>query len=216
MLKPNIKYRVNLTGDERIFLQKLIQKGNTAGYRIRHAQILLALDEIQANARWTDAKIGQAYGVRQQAVGVIRKQFVEEGFQAALERKKREIPPVIKIDGEAEAKIIALTCSQPPEGRCRWTLKLLANKVVEMGILDSICDHGIGNLLKKTPLAMAAEGMAHSHAVRRVCPADGGCIICKRLYDQNRPVAYLDQTNGQLIGGNTDTPSFQAWISCLT
>jgi hypothetical protein len=78
---------------------------------------------------------------------------VEEGFQAALERKKRERPPVIKIDGEAEAKIIALTCSEAPEGRCRWTLVLLANKVVELGILDSISHTAIGNLLKKTTLS---------------------------------------------------------------
>ena len=130
-----------------------VKKGNTAGYRIRHAQILLALDEIPANEHWSDAKIGDAYGTRQRAVGVLRKRFVEEGFQAALERKKRETPPVIKIDGEAEAKIIALTCSQPPEGRSRWTLKLLADKVVELGILTSISDHGIGDLLKKPKLS---------------------------------------------------------------
>jgi len=153
MLKPNIKYRVTLTGEERETLQRLIKKGNTAGYRIRHAQMLLALDEIPANEHWTDAKIGDAYGARQQAVGVLRKRFVEEGFEAALERKKRETPPKIKIDGEAEAKIIALSCSQPPEGRARWTLKLLANKVVELEILDSISDHGIGDLLKKTKLS---------------------------------------------------------------
>jgi hypothetical protein len=149
MLKPNIKYRVTLTGEERESLQKLVQKGKTTGYRIRHAQILLALDEIPANEHWSDARIGEAYGVRQRAVGALRKRFVEEGFQAALERKKRETPPVIKIDGEAEAKIIALTCSEPPEGRCRWTLQLLADKVVEMGILESISDNGIRNLLKK-------------------------------------------------------------------
>jgi len=153
MVKPNIKYRVNLTGEERDFLQNLIRKGNTAGHRIRHAQILLALDEIPANERWTDANIGAAYGVRPQAVGALRKRFVEEGFEAALERKKRETPPAIKIDGEAEAKIIAVTCSGPPEGRCRWTLQLLADKVVELGILDSISDHGIGDLLKKTALS---------------------------------------------------------------
>ena len=99
-----IKYQIqgNLDRGRTGFLQKLIHKGNTAGYRMRHAQLLLALDEIPANESWTDAKI------------------------------------------------IALTCSAPPLGRCQWTLKLLSNKVVEMGILDSICDHGIGNLLKKT------------------------------------------------------------------
>jgi hypothetical protein len=78
---------------------------------------------------------------------------VEEGFQAALERKKRLVPPVIKIDGAAEAKIIALTCSEPPAGRSRWTLQLLADTVVELGILDSISDNGIRNLLKKTTLS---------------------------------------------------------------
>jgi hypothetical protein len=150
MIKPNIKYRVNLTGEERDFLQKLVKRGKTAGYRIRRAQILLALDEIPANAERTDTQIGEAYGVRQRAVGALRKRFVEEGFQAAQEKKKRETPPWIKIGGEAEAKIIALTCSAPPEGRTRRTLKLLASKAAELGILDSISDHGIGDLLKKT------------------------------------------------------------------
>jgi hypothetical protein len=152
MIKPNIKYRVTLTEEEREFLRKLVQKGNTAGYRIRHAHLLLALDEIPANESWTDQKIGKAYHVHIRTIGNVRKRFVEEGFEAALERKKRETPPWIKIDGEAEAKIIALTCSAPPEGRSRWTLKLLADKVVELGILESISDHGIGDLLKKTIL----------------------------------------------------------------
>jgi hypothetical protein len=153
MNKKNIKYHVNLTGEERDLMQNLIKKGNTAGYRIRHAQILLALDEIQANETWTDEKIGKAYETSMRAIGNLRKRFVEEGLEAALERKKRPMPPVIKIDGEAEAKIIALTCSEPPEGRSRWTLVLLAHKVVELGILDSISDHGIGDLLKKTRLS---------------------------------------------------------------
>lgn len=153
MLKPNIKYRVTLTEEERAFLQKLIKKGKTAGHRIRHAQILLTLDEIPSNEHWTDALIGDTYGARQRAIGELRKRFVEQGFEAALERKKRETPPVIKIDGETEAKIIAVSCTDPPEGRDHWTLKLLANKVVELGILDSISDHGIGNLLKKTKLS---------------------------------------------------------------
>ena len=152
MIKSNIKYRVTLTEVEREYLRKLIQKGKTAGYRIRHAQILLALDEIPENESWTDERIGKVYGAHMRTIGNLRKRFVEEGIEAALGRKKRETPPVIKIDGEAEAKIIALTCSEPPEGRCRWTLQLLANKAVEMGILDSISDHGIGDLLKKTRL----------------------------------------------------------------
>jgi hypothetical protein len=156
MLKPNIKYRVTLTGEERAELESLIRKGKTAGYRIRHAQILLALDEIPANAEWTDRKIAQAYDSNIRTIGILRKRFVEEGFAAALERKKREVPPVIKIDGEAEAKIIALVCGNPPEGRCRWTLQLVADKVVEMGILESITAMSICNLLKKRHTTLAA------------------------------------------------------------
>jgi hypothetical protein len=156
MIKPNIKYRVNLTCEEREYLKDLVKKGRTAGYRIRHAQLLLALDEIPANEHWSDEKLGKVYGAHMRAIGNLRKRFVEEGFEAALERKKREVPPRIKIDGEAEAKIIAIVCSEPPEGRCRWTLKLIANKVVELGILDSISDHGIGDLLKKRHKAMAS------------------------------------------------------------
>jgi hypothetical protein len=153
MLKPNIKYRVTLTGEEREVLQKLVKNGRTAGYRIRHAQILLALDEIPANESWTDRTIAAAYRSNIRSIGNLRKRFVEEGFEAALERKKRLVPPVIKVDGEAEAKIIALTCSEPPAGRSRWTLQLLADTVVAMGILDSISDNGIRNLLKKTTLS---------------------------------------------------------------
>ncbi|MDR1210689.1 MAG: helix-turn-helix domain-containing protein [Spirochaetaceae bacterium] len=152
MLKPNIKYRVILTGEERAALKKLIQKGHTAGYRIRHAQILLALDEIPANESRTDRTIAAACGSNIRSIGNLRKRFAEEGFDAALERKRRLVPPVIKINGEAEAKIAALACGEPPEGRSRWTLQLLADKVVELGILDSISDNGIRNLLKKTKL----------------------------------------------------------------
>jgi hypothetical protein len=80
----------------------------------------------------------------------MRKRFGEEGFQAAVERKKRETPPsAITIDGEAEARIIALACSEPPEGRSRWTPRLLADKAAERGILESVPDHGIGDRLKK-------------------------------------------------------------------
>jgi hypothetical protein len=153
MLKPHIKYRVTLTAEERETLRKLVKNGRTAGYRIRHAQILLALDELPANEPCTDRAIAAAYGSNIRSIGNIRKRFVEEGFEAALERKKRALPPVIKIDGAAEAKIIALTCSEPPAGRSRWTLQLLADTVVELGILDSISDNGIRNLLKKTTLS---------------------------------------------------------------
>jgi hypothetical protein len=163
MTKSNIKYRVTLTGEERTDLKQLLRAGRTAGYRIRHAHILLALDEIPENAvepkvRWTDKKTAAAYDAHQRTIGNLRKRFVEEGanhrFDAsALERKKRETPPVIKIDGKAEAQIIAVACSAPPEGRSRWTLQLIADRVVALGVLESISPTAIADHLKKTKLS---------------------------------------------------------------
>jgi hypothetical protein len=143
------KYVVTLTADERQKLLSIVKYGKTAGYRIRHAQILLALDEIPENAHWTEVRIAEAYHCTDRTVSSLRKRFVEGGLDAALERKKRETPPVIKIDGEKEALITVLACSEPPEGQARWTLRLLADKTVQLGIFDSISHTAIGNCLKK-------------------------------------------------------------------
>ena len=149
----NIKYRVTLTETEREELKAIIAKGQTQGYRIRHAQMLLAVDDIPDNKEWTDKKIAKAYSTTEKSVGNLRRRFVEKGFAAALERQKRETPPKIKIDGEIEARIVALTCSDAPEGRSQWTLRLLADKVVELGIMDSVSHTAIADCLKKTRLS---------------------------------------------------------------
>ena len=149
----NIKYHVTLTNEEREQLNNLIAKGNIQGYRIRHAQILLALDEIEENKEWTDKKISKAYHTTEKSIGNLRRRFVEQGFDAALGRQKREDPPKIKIDGETEAKIVALTCSDAPEGYSQWSLRLLAGKVVELGIMDSVSHTAIADCLKKTKLS---------------------------------------------------------------
>ncbi|GHU59132.1 hypothetical protein FACS189444_3900 [Spirochaetia bacterium] len=149
----NVKYRITLSEEERRGLQNLIKKGKTAGYRIKHAQILLALDEIPENFEWTDKRIAKVFRSCEKTIGNIRKRFVEEGLEAALERKKRETPPVIKIDGEREAKIVALVCSEAPNGRARWTLRLLAEKAVELGIVESVSHTAIADCLKKTKLS---------------------------------------------------------------
>jgi len=148
-----IKYHVTLTEEERSYLEEIVAKGNMQGYRIRHANILLALDETEKNREWTDKKISVAYHVTERSIGHLRKRFVEEGFDAALERRKRKNPPHKKIDGEIEARIIALTCSKVPEGYSEWTLRLLKDKVVEFGILDSVSHTAIANCLKKTNLS---------------------------------------------------------------
>jgi len=148
----NIKYRVTLTEDERIRLMKIISKGKTEGYRIRHANILLAVDEVKENEDWTDKNIAKAYHTTEKSVGNLRRRFVENGLDAALGREKRETAPRIKIDGETEARIVALTCSKAPEGYSQWSLRLLAEKVVELGIMNSVSHTAIGDCLKKTKL----------------------------------------------------------------
>jgi hypothetical protein len=149
----NIKYRVTLTAEERNHLMRIISKGKTEGYRIRHAHILLAADEIEENKEWTDKGMARAYHTTEKSIGNLRRRFVEKGLDAALGREKRGVAPRIKIDGETEAKIVALTCSKAPDGYSKWTLRLLANKVVELGIMDSVSHTAIGDCLKKTKLS---------------------------------------------------------------
>ena len=161
----NIKYKVTLTENERTELRDLLAKGKTQGYRIRHAQILLATDDMEENKEWTDKKIAKAYGTTEKSVGNLRKRFVEKGFSAALERQKRETPPKIKIDGETEAKIVALTCSKAPNGYSQWTLRLLADQVVQLGIMESVSHTAIADCLKKTKLSHGykSSGVSPNH-----------------------------------------------------
>jgi hypothetical protein len=146
----NIKYRVTLMAEERNKLARIISKGKTEGYRIRHAHILLAVDEAEDNKEWTDKSIARAYHT---TIGNLRRRCVDKGLDAALGREKREVAPRIKIDGEIEAKIVALTCSKAPEGYSQWSLRLLADKVVELGIMESVSHTAIGDCLKKTNLS---------------------------------------------------------------
>ena len=141
------KYVVTLTEEERIYLEKLVQKGKVSGFRIRHAQILLKLDAVPENKGWTGERIAQAYSSNPVSVSLIAKRFVEEGLESALSRKPQE-NRYRKVDGEVEAKVIALACSNPPEGRERWTVRLLRDEVVRLEIAD-IERGSVNNILKK-------------------------------------------------------------------
>jgi Homeodomain-like domain len=154
------KYVVRLSGEEREQLDALIRKGKGPARRLLKARILVKADVSDAGAGWSDSKIMTALDTSASMVYRVRKQLVEEGFEAVLSRKPRATPAVARIfDGEKEAKLIALTCSKPPKGRARWTLRLLENKVVELGIVDRASDSTIGRTLKKTfssPIAVSA------------------------------------------------------------
>jgi transposase len=145
------KYRVELTPEEREQLEDIRKKGRVIGYRRTHAAILLLADQSPGGPAWIDARIAEAVGVHRSTVEKLRQRLVEQGFEAALERKKRETPPVPpKLTGDKEARIIALACSEAPEGRTRWTLSLLAEKLVELEVFDSISITSIATVLKKT------------------------------------------------------------------
>jgi transposase len=145
------KYVVRLSAEEREQLQTLIRKGKSPANRLLKARILLKADVSDAGEGWSDSRIIEAFETSVSMVYRVRKQLVEEGFAAVLSRKQRATPAVARIfDGEKEAKLIALACSKPPKGRVRWTLRLLENKVVELGIVERASDSTIGRTLKKT------------------------------------------------------------------
>ena len=152
------KYVVLLSGEERERLEALLRKGKSPARRQLKARILLKADVSESGEGWSDSRIIKALETSASMIYRVRKQLVEEGFEAVLSRKRRATPPVPKIfDGEKEAKLIALACSKPPKGRVRWTLRLLENKVVELGIVDRASDSTIGRTLKKTRSSRIAD-----------------------------------------------------------
>jgi len=144
------RYNVTLTEEERQELNFLIQKGGK-GYRIRHAQILLKLDKIPENAEWTYNRIQSAYRSTHTAIAGIAKRFVFEGMEAALGRKKHDNYHR-KITGDVEARICAIACSDPPEGRSRWTMQMIADELIRLEVVDSISDSSVCEAMKKTNL----------------------------------------------------------------
>ena len=143
------KYDVTLSDTERELLKDCVEKGKSSAYKIRHAHILLKADA--EGPGWTDAEIAEAFGCHPQTVYNVRRRFVEKGFQAALGRSERQKPPCRrKLDGSGEARLIALSCGQAPEGYGSWTLRLLASELVRLEIVESISPETVRQTLKKT------------------------------------------------------------------
>ena len=153
------KYVVQLSGEERERLETLIRKGKSPARLLLKSRILLKADVSQVGEGWSDSRIIEALETSESMVYRVRKQLVEDGFEAVLSRKQRTMPAIDRIfDGEKEAKLIALACSKPPKGRVRWTMRLLENKVVELNIVDRASDSTIGRTLKKirsSPIAVS-------------------------------------------------------------
>ncbi len=152
----NKKYIVRLSDEEREGLESLVSRGKAAAYKIKHANIPLRSDA--EGPAWPDAGVAEACSCHPRTVENVRCRFILEGLETALERKQREHPPREKvIDGEAEAHLIALACGEPPEGRARWTLELLADKLVELDVVESVSYQTVRRTLKKTGCGLIAR-----------------------------------------------------------
>jgi transposase len=143
------KYIVHLTEAERRTLEDVVHKGKAAAYRRTHAQILLWADEGDHGPSLLDSEVADIVGVNERTVSRLRQRCVEEGLDAALERKARVREKRRVLDGDGEARLVALMCSEPPPGQSRWTLHLLGNRLVELGIVESISHEAVRQVLKK-------------------------------------------------------------------
>jgi transposase len=144
------KYIVTLTPEERRLLQEMLSRGKAAARKLMHARILLKADVAADGPGWNDEAIVEALEVGRATVERVRKEFVEEGLEAALERRKPRRQYRRKLDGDGEAHLIALACQEPPEGRSRWTLRLLADRMVQLEYVDEISYQTVRRTLKKT------------------------------------------------------------------
>jgi transposase len=149
--EPLKKYKVTLTAEERQLVSDLIAAGKAAAQKLAHARVLLKADAANGGPAWPDARLAEAVEVSVATVARLRPRFVERGLEAALGRKKQDRPSrPRKLDGAAEARLIALACSAPPEGRTEWTMQLLADQLVELEVVDAVCDETVRRALKKT------------------------------------------------------------------
>lgn len=142
------RYKVTLAAEERTELEQLIQKGGK-GYRIKHAQILLKLDDRPENREWTYERIKDAYHTSNGTIAGVARRFVTESLETALGRKKHENYHR-KVTGEVEAAICVIACSEPPEGRSRWTMQMIADELIRLEVVDYITDSTVCEVMKKT------------------------------------------------------------------
>jgi DNA-binding transcriptional ArsR family regulator len=144
------KYPIILTQTEREQLKDLIAAGTAPARKLTHARILLKADQSPQGPAWVDEEVADAVEVSQPTVSRVRKQYFEEGMEAALNRRPTNREYHRKLDGEHEARLVALACSEPPEGQARWSLRLLADRMVELEVVEEISYQTVRRTLKKT------------------------------------------------------------------
>ena len=170
------KYRVRLTAEERTGLKALVSKGRTAAYKQTHARILLQCDEGREDGGRTDGEIADALETGMATVARVRRRCVEEGIETALNRRPQVNRRPKVLDGDAEARLVAMACGEPPEGCAKWTLRLLADRLVECEIVEAVSAETVRGTLKKRSQAVAEGVLVH--------PAEGECGV--RVRDGGR------------------------------
>jgi transposase len=144
------KYIISLTTEERETLEQLTTTGKAPAYKMNHARILLKADTNQEGGGWTDEAISQALDISVATIERVRQRFVETNLETALSRQVQQQRKPRRLDGEQEAHLIAITCSEAPEGHARWSLRLLADRMVELEYVESVCHETVRQTLKKT------------------------------------------------------------------
>ncbi len=168
------RYVIRLSEAEREELDGLVNRGRVAAAKRRRAQVLLLVDEGAAGPGMIDREAAERVGFSRRTVEMIRERCVTEGLHSALERKPRSREKTSALDGDGEARLVSLACSSAPEGHARWTLKMLADKLVELEIVDSISKETVRRVLKKHYQPLAEENVVHSSkGERRVRMPDG-------------------------------------------
>lgn len=158
-----IRYRVTLTNDERKDLESITRNGKTNAKRFIHARALLLCDASEEGPAWNVADIASALGITSRTIEHLKKRFVEDGIESALKRKPREKPPrEVTFDGAFEARLTALACSEAPAGRSRWTIRLLAEKAVELKFTESVSHMTVQRALKKMNLNLTKANTGKS------------------------------------------------------
>ena len=157
------RYRVTLTVEERKKLDTITHRGKTHARRFIHARALLLCDAGEGGPAWNVSDVAAALGITSRSIEYLKKRFVEDGLDAALERKSREKPPrEVIFDGAFEARLIALACSEVPEGYRRWTVRLLADKAVELRFAESVSHMTVQRVLKKMNLNLTSASIGKS------------------------------------------------------
>ncbi|MGB5231492.1 MAG: IS630 family transposase [Desulfoprunum sp.] len=198
------RYRVTLTKEERHELEAISTKGKRAARTVLYSRALLLLDAGEYGPKWLVERVAEALGITSRSLEHLKKRFVEQGLSAAIERKERQTPPrEIQFGGDFEAKLLALACSQAPEGRSRWTVRLLAEKMVELNIVPSVSPMTVCNNFKKNELK------PHQSKYWKIPPDQNASFIAAmedvlevyaRSYDPRFPVVCMDESSMQLIG----------------